>query len=329
VLTIGGQVLPIPDLVARFGLHVGYRFKDIEPDRVKRIERFDALIAKHEAFWVERLTRLQPITIPYAQRTVSHLKSKQYASVEIPISHELTTFLEKRHPAWNLGEFLEAAFATYLARIGGTGCFDIGFRDVKLQQEMVGLENLFASHVPCRVNIGYEQSFEEVFEAFRQQVELTTLHLTYARDIVRRYPALRSLSQTDCEQMFPVVVERVEKLDNYQAEPGNELTLVIASDGKECFWFYNTSAFDGDSIARMQDQFAIFLQGIVTDPACCVAEIPLLSEQERHKILVDWNDTQADYPKDKCIHQLFEAQVEHRPDAVAVVFEMSNLPIKS
>ena len=328
VLTIGGQVLPIPDLVARFGLQVGYRFKDIEPDRVKRIERFDALIAKHEAFWVQRLRTLQHITIPYAQRTVSHLKSKQYASVEIPISDEIATFLEKRHPAWNLGEFLEAAFATYLARIGGTGFFDIGFRDVKLQQEMVGLENLFASHVPCRVNIGYEQSFEEVFEDFSKQVELTKLHLTYARDVVRRYPALRSLSQTDCEQMFPVVVERVEKLDNYQAEPGNELTLVIASDGKECFWFYNTSAFDGDSIARMQEQFAIFLRGIVTDPARCVAEIPLLSEQERHKILVDWNDTQADYPKDKCIHQLFEAQVEQTPDAVAVVFGDEQLTYK-
>jgi amino acid adenylation domain-containing protein len=328
VLTIGGQVLPIPDLVARFGLQVGYQFKDIEPDRARRIERFDALIAKHEAFWVERLTRLQPITIPYAERTVSHLKSKQYASVEIPISHELTTFLEKRHPAWNLGEFLEAVFVAYLARIGGTGCFDIGFRDVKLQQEMVGLENLFASHVPCHVNIGYEQSFEEVFEAFRQQVELTKTHLTYARDVVCRYPALRSLSQTECEQMFPVVVERVEKLDNYQAEPGNELTLVIASDGKECFWFYNTSALDGDSIARMQDQFAIFLRGIVTDPARCVAEIPLLSDPELHKILVDWNDTQADYPKDKCIHQLFEAQVEQTPDAVAVFFEDEQLTYK-
>ena len=193
---------------------------------------------------------------------------------------------------------------------------------------MVGLENLFASHVPCRVNIEYEQSFEEVFEAFRQQVESTTPHLTYARDVVRRYPALRSLSQADCEQIFPVVVERVEKLDNYQAEPGNELTLVIASDGQECFWFYNTSAFDGDSIARMQDQFAIFLQGIVTDPACCVAEIPLLSEQERHKILVDWNDTHTDYPKDKCIHQLFEAQVEQTPDAIAVIFGDEQLTYK-
>ena len=45
-----------------------------------------------------------------------------------------------------------------------------------------------------------------------------------------------------------------------------------------------------------------------------------LSAAERHKILVEWNNTQTDYPKDKCIHQLFEAQVEQTPKAIAVVF---------
>src|SRR4028118_1305289 len=128
--------------------------------------------------------------------------------------------------------------------------------------------------------------------------------------------------------MFPVVVERVEKLDDHQTESGNELTLVIPSEAKECCWLYNTEVLDSDSIARMLDQFTTFLQGIVTDPACCVAEIPLLSDPERHKILVEWNDTQADYPKDKCIHQLFEAQVEQTPDAVAVVFGDEQLTYK-
>jgi non-ribosomal peptide synthetase component F len=122
-----------------------------------------------------------------------------------------------------------------------------------------------------------------------------------------------------------VVVERVEKLDEHQTGFGNELTLVIPSQGKECGWLYNTEALDGDSIARMLDQFATFLQGIVTDPKGRVAEIPLLSDPDCHKILVEWNDTQADYPKDKCIHQLFEEQVERTPDAVAVVFEDKQL----
>jgi len=50
-----------------------------------------------------------------------------------------------------------------------------------------------------------------------------------------------------------------------------------------------------------------------------------LSAIERHKILVEWNNTQTDYPKDKCIHQLFEAQVERTPHAIAVVFEDQQL----
>ena len=325
VLTIDGQALSIPDLVERFGLQVGYQFKDIEPDRARRIERFDGLIAQHEAFWVEKLATLQPITIPYADRTASHLNQKQYTSVKMSIPQEVTTFLEEGHPAWNQSDFLFAAFATYLARIGGTGCFDIGFRDVELQQELIGLEGFFASIVSCRLDIDCEQSFEEVFKAIEEQVELTKLHKTYARDVVARYPALRSLPDHSREPIFPVVVQRVEKLDEYQTGFGNELTLVIPSQGKECGWLYNTEALDGDSIARMLDQFATFLQGIVTDPKGRVAEIPLLSDPDCHKILVEWNDTQADYPKDKCIHHLFEAQVEQTPEAVAVVYEDKQL----
>ncbi|WP_445310266.1 amino acid adenylation domain-containing protein [Microcoleus vaginatus] len=324
VLTIDGQALSIPDLVERFGLQVGYQFKEIEPDRARRIERFDGLIAQHEAFWVEKLATLQPIAVPYADRTASHLNQKQYTSVKMSIPHEVTTFLEG-HPAWNQSDFLFAAFATYLARIGGTGCFDIGFRDVELQRELIGLEGFFASIVSCRVDIDCEQSFEEVFKAIEEQVELTKLHKTYARDVVARYPALRSLPDRSREPIFPVVVQRVEKLDEHQAGFGNELTLVIPSQGKECGWLYNTEALDGDSIARLLDQFATFLQGIVTDPKGRVAQIPLLSEQDCHKILVEWNDTHADYPKDKCIHQLFEAQVEQTPDAVAVVYEDKQL----
>ncbi|MEG4088746.1 AMP-binding protein, partial [Microcoleus sp. Pol12B4] len=325
VLTIDGQALSIPDLVERFGLQVGYQFKDIEPDRARRIERLDGLIAHHEAFWVEKLATLQPITVPYADPMASHLEQKQYTSVKMSIPHEVTTFLEERHLDWNQSDFLFAAFATYLGRIGGTGCFDIGFRDVELQRELIGLESFFASIVPCRVDIDYEQSFEEVFAVFRKQWELTKLHKTYARDVVARYPDLRSLPDLSRKPMFPVVVERVEKLDEHQAGFGNELTLVIPSQGKECGWLYNTEALDGDSIARMLDQFASFLQGIVTDPKGRVAEIPLLSDLDCHKILVEWNDTQADYPKDKCIHQLFEAQVEQTPDAVAVVYEDEQL----
>ncbi len=53
--------------------------------------------------------------------------------------------------------------------------------------------------------------------------------------------------------------------------------------------------------------------------------MPLLTEDEKQQVLFDWNDNQAEYPVDKCIHALFEEQVTKTPDAVAVVFGEQSL----
>ncbi len=56
-----------------------------------------------------------------------------------------------------------------------------------------------------------------------------------------------------------------------------------------------------------------------------INNLSALTEQEQHKILVEWNHTTVDYPKHLCIHQLFEAQVEKTPDSIAVVFKEEQL----
>ena len=61
------------------------------------------------------------------------------------------------------------------------------------------------------------------------------------------------------------------------------------------------------------------LESIVTQPDARLSQLQLLTETERHQILVEWNDTVADYPRDSCVHQLFESQVERTPNNVAVV----------
>jgi amino acid adenylation domain-containing protein len=84
---------------------------------------------------------------------------------------------------------------------------------------------------------------------------------------------------------------------------------------------YSTDLFDRDTIERLAGYYRRLLEFVVADPAESIAALPILSEAERHKILVEWNDTAADYPKDKCIQQLFEEQVERTPEAIALEFE--------
>ena len=90
-------------------------------------------------------------------------------------------------------------------------------------------------------------------------------------------------------------------------------------------WIFSTDLFDKPTIERMAGHFQTLLQAIVDNPAQSIAELPLLTEAERHQLLFEWNDTAADTPRDKCIHELFEEQVARTPDAVALVFEDQQL----
>ncbi len=104
-----------------------------------------------------------------------------------------------------------------------------------------------------------------------------------------------------------------------------DLTVIEASENLQFFWHYNTDLFEPETIARMALNFQTLLAGIVANPERKIRELPLLTAAERHQLLVEWNNTQTDYPRDKCIHQLFEAQVERSPDAIAVIFEDKQL----
>ncbi|MFM7367894.1 MAG: condensation domain-containing protein, partial [Sphaerospermopsis kisseleviana] len=100
------------------------------------------------------------------------------------------------------------------------------------------------------------------------------------------------------------------------AVPGDELLVKIS---------YDTASFEETTMGRMLGHLQTIFAAITENPATTVGELPLLSAAERHQLLVEWNDTAIEYPTDKCIHQLFEAQVERTPDAVAVVFEDQQL----
>jgi non-ribosomal peptide synthetase component F len=90
-------------------------------------------------------------------------------------------------------------------------------------------------------------------------------------------------------------------------------------------WEYNTDLFDTGTIERMTGHFVTLLEGIVANPLERISQLPLLTAVEQQQLLIEWNDTQVDYPQDKCIHQLFEEQCLRTPDAVAVVFENQQL----
>jgi hypothetical protein len=106
-----------------------------------------------------------------------------------------------------------------------------------------------------------------------------------------------------------------------------DLTLTIeeGNGGLSAAIEYSTELFDVSTVKRMTGHFVRLLESIVADPGCAISRLELLTEVERRQVLFDFNDVVADYPRESCLQELFEAQVEHLPEAVALVHQNEQL----
>jgi len=100
-----------------------------------------------------------------------------------------------------------------------------------------------------------------------------------------------------------------------------KLTCTRQNNSLKAGFYYDINYFSTDAIQRLAAQFQVLLTSATENPETTISQLEILSQSERQQLLVEFNKTQRDYPKGKCIHQLFEERVTEIPDKVAVVFE--------
>jgi len=130
---------------------------------------------------------------------------------------------------------------------------------------------------------------------------------------------LRNLPNTAME----VQGLRLEEYDFDRRTAMVDLAVDVSDQpqGLYCVFEYNTDLFEAATIRRFGEHFQTLLGGIVANPDQPIAELPLLTDAERHQVLVAWNNTHAEAPIETCIHEVFEAQVARTPEAIAVVYD--------
>ena len=261
-----------------------------------------------------------------------------YAAFDKELSAELTA-LSKRSGV-TLFMTLVAAFQTLLYRLSSDDDIVVGTPVAgRNRREIEGLIGFFVNTLVLRTNLGGDPSFEELLGRVREVALQAYTHQDLPfEQLVQTLQPTRDLSYTPLFQVMFVLDDaggssvKLPELtvSSYSVELGTakfDLTLSMekTADGLAGVWEYNADLFDRATIARTAGHFQTLLEAIVANPQQKVSSLPLLTEQERHQLLVDWNNTTKEYPSHKCIHQLFEEQVELTPDAEAVLFEDKQL----
>jgi amino acid adenylation domain-containing protein len=262
----------------------------------------------------------------------------QYIALSLELSEALAEL--SKGTGVTLFMTLYAAFVTLLYRYTGSDDIVIGTPVAnRTPQEIEGLIGFFVNTLALRTDLSGNPIFEQLLRRVREVALQAYTHQDLPfEQLVEALQPERSLSHTPLFQvMFALddaLVPSMDLLDltvsSYSVESGTtkfDLTLSMENTASGLIgeWEYNSDLFDATTIERMAEHLQTLLEGIVANPEQRISELPLLTQTERQQLLFEWNNTTTEYPQDKCIHQLFEEQVERSPDAVAVVFEEEQL----
>ena len=235
---------------------------------------------------------------------------------------------------------LETLFATLLTKYSQSSDIIIGTTVANRDDELLsGLIGYFVNMLPLRNQIDPELSFADNLENNKQNILSAFKHQNIPfENIVNEVVNTRSNSYTPLVQIcfslqnndmpdfkFNDLVCQVNEPKQHTTQFELHLSVDETSQGLVLNWQYAAELFDEKFVISLAESFGILTTNALNNKELPVKALEILTPQQKHQQLVEWNDTAADYPKDKCIHQLFEEQVELNPDAVAVVFEESQL----
>jgi amino acid adenylation domain-containing protein/non-ribosomal peptide synthase protein (TIGR01720 family) len=139
--------------------------------------------------------------------------------------------------------------------------------------------------------------------------------------IVFAYQSATMLDSARLRASIPGI-EQVRLEEEFLQEGNYEFVLeVIEHDGGFRFNFkYDSGIFERQTIERLSRHYVGLLRHAMEHPDQALRRCPLLTDPEKQQILIEWNDTKRDYPREACIHSLFEQCAMRTPGAAALVF---------
>lgn len=302
----------------------------------------DERLASLLAYWEAQLKDVTPTLALPTDRPRTGVASGRGAAIPWALSPALSAALAElgRREGVTLFMTMLAALQALLFRYSGQGDIVVGTPMAgRTQTSTEGLIGLFVNTLPLRTRLSGDLSVRDLLSRVRGVTLGAYAHQALPFEkLVDALAPTRDLTRSPLFQVMlamqpaPVSLQRLGELTLQPVEVETttakfDLTLSLSetADGLRGSLEYSTDLFDAATIKRMLGHYESLLAGMVAQPSRCIAELPLLTDAERMQILATWNATQAEYPQDLRIEDLFAMQVQRTPDACAVHFQDQHL----
>ncbi len=288
-------------------------------------------------YWKQQLGGELPVLELPADRVRPPRQSFRGAVRRFALSEELSTSIKNlgRHEGATLFMTLLAAFQSLLHRytnqtdiLVGTGIAN------RNRAELESLIGFFVNTLVLRTDFSGRPTFRELLQRVRDLTLAAYAHqdlpfeklveeLQPARDLSRNpiFQVSFALQNAPMQELeLPGLGLRTQEFETLTTRFDLECHVWDEAGGLQGFLFYSTDLFDEATVDRLIDHYRNFLEAVVDNPDRRVSEVEFITEDERRKLLFEWNDTRHPITRDVCVHQLFEMQAAKTPGALAVEF---------
>lgn len=308
-------------------------------DYILWLQRQD--MSRAEAFWRQQLAGVTAPTPLVVERRCdeTHQQPERYAEVQARLPSGTTAALRNlaRQHQVTLNTIVQGAWALLLSRYSGERDVIFGAVVSGRPPELPEVERIvgaFINTLPVRVEVSPHARLGEWLRALQARIvamrdyEYSPLvSIQGWSDIPRGQPLFESIVIFENYPVTPELeqvghrVQQTHSLDitgyplTFSVVPGRELLLVLG---------YDCRRFEEAAMQRMLGHVQTLLEGMIAAPDAPLVALPLLTADEERQLAV-WNSTQVTYSQTGYVHDMFAAQAQQTPDALAVIFEDRSL----
>ena len=261
----------------------------------------------------------------------------RYQAVRLNLSAELKSSLQllAQSKKLTINWIVQAAWAVLLARYSGQE--DVVYGETRSgrrsdYEEVDSVVGLLINTVPIRLQATATKSFIELLQEVRDQHVEMRPHECTPLTLIREASGIdRTAELFHTITVFEGYDQRADLREGCALWRGAisilspihyPLSLIAYSKPDLSIRIdYDRGSYSDEVVERLARHLTALLEGAIKDPHARIADLALLTNEERQQIVYEWNATAAEYPRDRCVHELFEEQVEKTPDAVAVVHQ--------
>ncbi|ARK44084.1 non-ribosomal peptide synthetase [Burkholderia pseudomallei] len=300
-------------------------------------------LEKQGAFWQTNLSGAPTLLELPTDRPRPPKQSHAGASVEVKLGAALSERVKRLSQRHGVTPYMTllSSWAAVLSRLSGQEEVVIGSPVAgRNRTEVEALIGFFVNTLALRLDLSSEPTVGELLKRTKAQVLSAQAHQDLPFDqVVERVKPPRSTAHPPLFQVMfvwqnmpageltiPGLTIRAVETPLQTAQFELTLSLQEAGDDIVGHLNYASALFDESTVRRYVTYWRRLLEGMTAGAADqTIVGLPLLDEAERKQVVYEWNATERDYPIEQCIHQLFEAQVDRKPEAIALTFEGQRL----